>query len=104
MPLGTEDNASIPAKFVLDQNYPNPFNPITSISFALSEESIISIKVYNSLGDEIKTLINEFRPMGQHQINWNGTNNTGEIVSGGTYFYQLKVGDFTQTQKMVLLK
>lgn len=104
IPLGTEDNASIPAKFVLDQNYPNPFNPITSISFELPEESIVSIKIYNSLGDEIKTLINEFRPIGQYQINWDGTNNTGEIVSGGTYFYQLKVGEFTQTRKMVLLK
>lgn len=104
IPLGTEDNASIPVKFKLNQNYPNPFNPITSISFELPEESIVSIKIYNSLGDEIKTLINEFRPIGQYQINWDGTNNTGEIVSGGTYFYQLKVGEFTQTRKMVLLK
>ena len=104
IPMATEDNSLIPIYFELKQNYPNPFNPITSIIFELPQDSHISIKIYNSLGSEIKTLVNEFKPVGQYQVNWDGTDNTGDGASGGTYFCQLQTGDFTQTRKMVLLK
>lgn len=102
--LDTEDNSLVPIGFELKQNYPNPFNPTTSISYELPQESDVSIKIYNSLGHEIRTLVNEFKPVGEYQVTWNGISNSGERVSDGTYFVQLKAGDFTQTRKMVLLK
>ncbi|MEE9571589.1 MAG: FlgD immunoglobulin-like domain containing protein [Candidatus Neomarinimicrobiota bacterium] len=102
--LDTEDNASNPVLFELDQNYPNPFNPITTIIYELPRESNVRIIIYNSLGNEINTLINEFKPVGQYQVVWDGTDNFGEKVSGGTYFCQLQTGDYSQTRKMLLLK
>jgi len=102
--MDTEKIVSIPALFELSQNYPNPFNPITTITYELPKESMVSIKIYNSLGNEIRTLVNELKPIGQYQVNWDGTDNSGEKVSGGTYFCQLRTGGFIQTKKMVLLK
>ena len=102
--MDTEENVSIPVLFELSQNYPNPFNPNTSILYELSRESKVSIKIYSSLGNEIRTLVNEFKPIGQYKVNWDGMDNLGEKVSGGTYFYQIKAGDYSQTRKMVLLK
>jgi hypothetical protein len=102
--MDTEVKASIPAIYELKQNYPNPFNPNTLISYELPQESNVNIKIYNSIGKEIKTLVNEFKSGGQYQVNWDGTDNLGEKVSGGTYFCQLKADDYSQTRKMVLLK
>ena len=101
--LGLGKN-TLPSSFVLDQNYPNPFNPETKITFTLPEDSNTSLVVYDLLGTEIKTLINNVRQAGAHTISWNGADNEGNLVSGGVYLYRIKSGKFTLTKKMLFLK
>lgn len=93
-----------PTSFQLNQNYPNPFNPTTSISYQVQLSGDVTLNIYDVLGNRIKTLVNESKPVGDYQIKWDGTNQNGERLSSGQYFYQLKVGDFVSTKKMVLLK
>ena len=85
--------------FSLAQNYPNPFNPVTSIQFAISNSQFVSIKVYDVLGKEIATLVNEQKPAGEYNVEFNGTG-----LPSGIYFYQLRAGNFVETKKMVLLR
>ena len=88
----------------MDQNYPNPFNPVTRINFSLAEKSLVSITVYDISGNKIKGLINSnYRP-GKGSIQWNATNEQGEPVSAGVYFYRIQAGGFVDTKKMILLK
>ncbi len=94
----------LPSAYALDQNYPNPFNPETVISFSLPKSSNVQIKIYDVLGNEIRTLINEERIAGKHNIYWNSTDNSGKRVSSGVYFYTISADNFTQTKKMVLMK
>ena len=100
---GLNDDSS-PAEFQLIQNYPNPFNPSTTIQFSLSESQPVTIIVYDILGNKIKTLVNEFKESGNHEIIWDGTNDSGSRQSTGVYFYQLKSGSATSVKKMMLLK
>ena len=88
-----------PQLFSLSQNYPNPFNPNTSIKYQIPEISFISIKVYNVLGNEIASLVNEEKPAGEYGVEFNGTN-----LPSGIYFYKLQAGSFVETKKMVLMK
>jgi hypothetical protein len=91
---------SIPLKFNLSQNYPNPFNPVTKIKYELPRNINVTIKVYDLLGREVTTLINnEFRNAGNYEIEWNGSN-----YASGVYFYRIQAGDFTDVKKMVLIK
>ena len=85
--------------FSLLQNYPNPFNPITSIQYAVSNRQFVNLKVYDVLGNEIETLVNEELPAGSYQVAFDGVG-----LTSGIYFYQLRAGDFVQTKKMILLK
>jgi hypothetical protein len=85
--------------FVLEQNYPNPFNPSTKISYRLPVTSKVTLKVYNALGKEIATLVNEELPAGSHEVEFNGS-----TLSSGVYFYQLKSNNFIETKKMIYLK
>lgn len=94
-----------PDDYKLDQNYPNPFNPSTTISFALPVDKRISLTIYDILGNEVKTLINnQEMTEGTHEVQWNGTNNSGSKVASGTYIYTLRFGNFQKTAKMTLLK
>jgi len=95
----SEMQTVIPTDFVLYQNYPNPFNPSTIISFSIPEKSFVTLKVYDVLGREIATLINEQKPAGEYLHEFH----LGEL-SSGVYFYTLKVGKFTDTKKMILLR
>ncbi len=95
---------SIPEKFALGQNYPNPFNPTTTISLALPTEGRVSLKVYNIMGQVVNTLIDEIMPAGYHEITWNGTDQNGDQVSSGVYFYKLESDNFSETKKMIMLK
>lgn len=95
---------SLPEKFNLYQNYPNPFNPSTTIRFKIPERSNVSIKVYNILGKEIKILINENLPTGEHFIQWDGKDNQGSPLSSGIFFIQMRAGQYQQTIKAVVLK
>ena len=92
-------NNHTPQKFGLEQNYPNPFNPTTTIRYRLSKTSFVTLKVYHVLGNEIATLVNEEKPAGNYEFNFDGTQ-----LTSGVYLYQLKVGNFTNTKKMVLIK
>ncbi len=94
----------IPANFELAQNYPNPFNPTTSIKYSIPNNNFVSIKVYDMLGREIATLVNDYKNAGNHTINWNGEDNSGQKVASGTYIYRITAGNFVATKKMVLLK
>ncbi len=96
------DNST--TEFALYQNVPNPFNPITEIEFSIPTDTDVNIVIYDLMGNEIKTLINDFKPVGQYKVNWDSRDNTGQPVSGGIYFYKLQAGDFIQTNKMLLLK
>ncbi len=99
-----EQVVSIPENFQLFQNYPNPFNPETVIKFSTDEVGQIELKVFNTLGQEIKTLINEVKNKGTYQVVWNGKDNAGKFVVSGLYFYQLKSGAKIQIRKMTLLQ
>jgi len=94
-----------PDDYKLEQNYPNPFNPTTSIQFSLPLQKKISIIVYDILGNEVKTLLNnqEFEK-GNYEVIWDGTNNFGALVASGQYIYTLKYGNFNKSLKMTLLK
>ena len=94
----------VPLSFDLQQNYPNPFNPTTSISYQLSAIAPVTLKLYDMLGREVTTLVNEIGQPGRHTAIWNGKNDRGETVSSGIYLYQLRAGTSVLTRKMVLLK
>jgi len=100
------DNKSnlIPKEFAVSQNYPNPFNPSTVINYALPKSSLVTIKIYNILGQEVKTLINSQRQAGYYTVQWNGDNNFGRTVASGIYIYRVEAGQYVKTMKMMLLK
>jgi hypothetical protein len=89
----------VPEDFILYQNYPNPFNPTTKIELAIPHPGFITLKVYDVLGNEIKTLVNEEKPSGRYNIKFDGSN-----LASGIYFYVLQSGSFIQSRKMLLLK
>lgn len=92
-------NLGMPDKFILDQNYPNPFNPTTRISFYVPQNSFVTLKIYDLLGTEISTLVNEDRVAGYHKIEFDATQ-----LSSGIYFYKLSAGNFSDMKKMTILK
>jgi len=97
--MDVENESSSPLIFQLNQNYPNPFNPSTVISFQLSVNSKVSLKVYDVLGNEVATLVNEEKPAGNYKTDFKGNN-----LASGIYFYTLRAGSFVQSRKMILLK
>jgi len=103
------DNESYdnPQNLNLFQNYPNPFNPNTTIAYNLEGDSQVVLKIYNSLGQEVKTLVNDFQIEGYKTVEWNGTDNNENLLSSGVYVYRIKTDNKfkgTQNRKMVLLK
>jgi len=102
-PTDVKENI-IPNKFSVEQNYPNPFNPETSIRFSIPQTSYVTIKIYDMLGQEIKSLVNREFKAGTFTMNWKGNDNFGRKVSSGTYIYRVVNGNNVSTKKMVLLK
>jgi len=98
-PTGITSNEIIPETPILYQNYPNPFNPITTIKFQIPELSIVTLKVYDVLGNEIGTLVNEEKPVGSYEVEFDAT-----TLPSGIYFYRLQAGSFVETKKMVFMK
>jgi hypothetical protein len=98
-PLVSVENENVPVTFNLSQNYPNPFNPTTSLQYAIGSRQFVTLKVYDLLGREIATLVNEEKPAGEYEVEFNGY-----TLPSGIYFYQLKAGSFSETKKMILLK
>jgi hypothetical protein len=120
-----ENIVNQPTQFVLEQNYPNPFNPTTKIRFVIPNEvrnledfssqasrndnALVTLKVYDVLGKEVTTLVNEEKPAGSYEVEFSakgGSASGGNAYSlpSGVYFYQLRSGDFIQTNKMILLR
>jgi hypothetical protein len=98
--------SQLPIDFRLEQNYPNPFNPVTTIKYSIPnvtlsgvEGSQVKLKIYDVLGNEVATLVNEFRNAGSYEIDFNASS-----LSSGIYFYRLQTGSFVQTKKMVIIK
>lgn len=102
--IGIDLTVRIPESFDLKQNYPNPFNPETRIEFQLPEANYVELKIYNTLGKEIRTLAADNYEAGFHGLIWNGKDNNLQSVPTGVYIYQIRAGNFTQVKKMMLLK
>jgi hypothetical protein len=100
---GVEQEKQLPTEFALLQNYPNPFNPNTVISYQLPVGSNVTLKVYDVLGNVVATLVDEYKPAGEYEVEFDVSSGISELVSG-IYFYQLKAGDYFETKKMILLK
>jgi hypothetical protein len=101
VPVDVEEEykSEIPKEFNLSQNYPNPFNPSTVISYQLPVSSKVIIKVYDALGKEVRTLVNEEKPAGSYSVSFDAT-----ALSSGFYFYKITAGNFISTKKMILLR
>jgi len=98
------DKDAIPLQYTLHQNYPNPFNPITTLRYDLPEQATVNIIIYDMLGRQVRTLLNQTQDAGFKLVIWNATNDHGKPVSAGVYLYKIQAGEFVQTRKMVLLK
>jgi hypothetical protein len=85
--------------YKLSQNFPNPFNPATKINFALPKSGLVTLKVYNLIGQEVAALVNEVKNAGTYSVDFNGSN-----LSSGIYFYKISVNDFNEVKKMMLIK
>ena len=94
-----EVNSAAVATMELEQNYPNPFNPNTNIKYQVGNDGFVSLEVFNSLGEDVATIVNEFKQAGTYQMSFNGAN-----LPSGIYIYILKSGNFLQSKKMILLK
>ena len=99
-----EQEAALPETYSLSQNYPNPFNPETEISFRIPSAIHTSLNIFNILGQEVITLVDEQREAGHYTVTWSGRDEFGTEVTTGVYFYTLKAGEFTETKRMLLLK
>jgi hypothetical protein len=99
--VSVEDENTIPTKFSLEQNYPNPFNPSTTISYQLPEASDVTLKIFNTLGEEVATLINnEYKSAGEHSSLFI----VNSSLPSGVYFYKMTGGNYSETKKMLLLR
>jgi plastocyanin len=97
--VGVNKNTSQPDRFLVEQNYPNPFNPTTTIRYALPQSGLVTVKVFNILGEELATVVNGVESAGAHEIQFNAAN-----LPSGIYFYRVQDGNVTQTKRMLLLK
>lgn len=96
--------APLPYEYELFQNFPNPFNPSTSVMFTVPKNGLVTIKVYDMLGQEVTTLVNEVVERGVYTVNWDGLTDQGSYVSSGNYIYRMVAGDFVKSRKMMLIK
>ena len=104
IPTAVEETEGIVINYSLSQNYPNPFNPSTTIKWQQPGTGFVTLKIYDVLGREVITLVNDELNAGKHEIEFNSHSSEVRNLSSGIYFYQLKVDSFVETKKMVLLK
>jgi len=97
--LAVHDEKGLPLAYALEQNYPNPFNPVTSIQYSVVTSQYVTLQIYDILGKEVQTLVNEEKPVGTYTVKWDG----GGYPSG-VYFYRIHAGNFVQSKKLLLMK
>ncbi|MBU2494529.1 MAG: T9SS type A sorting domain-containing protein [Bacteroidetes bacterium] len=102
--VGIKQLDELPTSYTLSQNYPNPFNPTTNIRYSVPVASNVSLKIFNTNGEEVSEIVNQYMGAGTFEASWNGTNSRGAKVASGAYIYTLRAGDFVQTKKMIMLK
>ena len=98
------DGESLPVAYSLSDAYPNPFNPSTKIQYGVPKEDLVSITIHDVVGRHVKTLVSTKKDPGSHTVHWDATNDQGEMVSAGMYFYVIRSGGFMDAKKMILLK
>ena len=96
--------SEMPTEYELFNNYPNPFNPTTTIKYSVPKVGNVKLRVYNMMGQLIKTLVNDTKAPGFYNIEWNGTNESNSRVASGIYFYRFESGNFVANNKMILIK
>ena len=96
--------ANVPDDFYLSPCYPNPFNPTTTIPFGLPQAGHVRLTVFNILGQQVATLVDDDFAAGHHEVPWHGRSSSGNSVSSGVYFYRLETDTFMKTRKMLLIK
>jgi len=96
--------AAVPIKFDLEPNFPNPFNPETSIKYHLPARTNVTLRIYNALGQEVRTLVNTLQDAGVYSASWDGKDNDGRPLTSGIYLFRLEAGDFVMTRKMAMVK
>ncbi len=100
-----DDGGALPEKFALFQNYPNPFNPQTTIKYQLAQPAEVTLKIFNVLGQQVRTLVNKQQPAGTYSVQWDGADDLGRQVASGIYIFQISAGDaFKVSKRMLLLK
>ena len=104
VPMKIEKAAALPKFAALYQNYPNPFNPSTEINFDLPAARDVKLRIYNQLGQSVRTLVDNRMKAGRHSLKWDGSDDMGRGVASGVYFFNLEAGDFSQIRKMMLVK
>ena len=99
-----DDGSLLPSEYALFQNYPNPFNPSTQISFDIPKAEFVTLRVYNLLGQDVKTMINQSMAPGRYTVEWNGNDMLNNDVASGVYFYELRGESFISRKKMLLIR
>jgi len=102
-----DDLVGIPDEFILAQNYPNPFNPSTFINYTIPQSAILTntrLEIFNVLGQKVRTLINSRQSAGAHSVQWDGRDDAGRLLVSGVFIYRLKMGNFVDMKKMLLVK
>ena len=96
----------VPFKFILEQNSPNPFNPTTTITYTIPAgiSELVSLKIHDLRGALVRTLVDHDNSPGVHSVVWDGKDETGSKASSGVYFYKLQAGNFTKSNKMILMR
>ena len=102
--LNIKNNKLVPDIYALYQNYPNPFNPTTKIYYEMPEDALVKVVIFDVMGRNVKTLMNEIQSSGYHSILWDATNDMGEDISAGMYIYTILAGEYRSSKKMVLIK
>jgi hypothetical protein len=101
--VGIQDQ-ELPSAFKLWQNYPNPFNPSTTITYDLPRQGLVTLKIYDLLGREVRTLVNDIQQPGSYRLEWLGTDRRGVRVASGVYFYRMETESFVHSRKLLLLR
>jgi hypothetical protein len=102
--LVEEAAETLPQPFALLPNYPNPFNPATRLVFTTPRSGVVTVELYDVAGRLVRTLVDEVRPAGRHEVLWNGVDDSGRALSSGVYFARMRADGFEQTRKMTLVR